>query len=171
MKSLDCILDQPDVRDLYKRTLLLSIFKKICVKMNNDSGYKSKIHTLFRETFDPIITVKRIIEQECDTSLEREELAILLPWFVAHLRKKPQRNPSFTNISAKKALYEKQNGICASCGEPLGTQWNKIHVDHIIPFMLVGDELEDNYQALCSTCNECKSNKTDFLFQKLIKLK
>ena len=53
------------------------------------------------------------------------------------------------------------------CGEPLGPVMAKIHVDHIIPWKLVGDELNDNYQALCETCNECKSARTDYIFKAL----
>ena len=73
---------------------------------------------------------------------------------------------------AKKAeeLFKEQNGKCAVCGENLGDNWSIIHVDHIIPWALVGDELKDNYQVLCETCNESKSANTDYIFKNLIKL-
>lgn len=70
----------------------------------------------------------------------------------------------------KTQLYTEQNGRCIICGEKLGTEWSRIHVDHIIPWVLVGDELEDNYQLLCDTCNQCKSSRTDYVFKSLIGL-
>ena len=63
-----------------------------------------------------------------------------------------------------------QNGRCVVCGELFDKDLSKVHIDHIIPWMLVGDELKNNYQCLCETCNECKSAHTDYMFRNLIKL-
>lgn len=33
------------------------------------------------------------------------------------------------------------------------------HVDHIVPWDYVGDELENNKRVLCAACNRKKSNQ------------
>jgi len=169
MDSLDSLLDDSLVREEYKKTVLLTMFRKVCVKMNSDKSYRQKIQNLFRQTNDRIMTARLLVEKEFDVCLSDVESSMLEKWFYANLRKKPKRNPKYTCEAIKKELFIKQNGICPSCGESLGTDFSKIHVDHIIPFVLVGDELENNYQDLCETCNECKSARVDYLFAKLIK--
>lgn len=58
------------------------------------------------------------------------------------------------------AIFEKQRGLCASCGEKLlrgGPM--KYHVDHIIPLALGGSNWPSNLQCLCKTCNLSKGAK------------
>ena len=169
MDSLDSILDNSLVREEYKKTVLLSMFRKICVRMNTNSSYRQKIRNLFRQTNDRKMTARILVEKEFNVCLSDSESSMLEKWFSANLRKQPKRNQKYTCEAVKQELLIKQNGICPSCGEPLGADLSKIHVDHIIPFVLVGDELEDNYQDLCETCNECKGARVDYLFGKLIK--
>lgn len=170
MLTLEEIANRQDVKDEYRKTVLLSMFKKICVRMNNDEAYKNSIRNLFRESYDKPLTSKIIIEKNFDVDISIDDSKMLCSWFEANLKKKSTRNPKFTSIEVKRSLCKQQNWLCASCGENLGDDMSKIHVDHIIPFKLVGDELQDNYQALCETCNECKSAKTDFLFKKMINI-
>ena len=101
-------------------------------------------------------------------NLSKAEAKLLTTWFEAHFRKGGHRKP--IPLSKKIELFNEQDGKCAVCGEDLGHDWSKIHVDHIIPWTLVGDELDNNYQDLCETCNECKSASTDYIFKNLIKL-
>ena len=156
------------IREEYQKSFMLNLFRKICVKMRNDSTYKAKIQNLFRESFNKNMTVQIIVKREFDYDLTNEEAAIMYKWFEAHLKKSNRRKT--ISLDVKLELYKKQNGKCAVCGEALGKDNSKIHVDHIIPWTLVGDELEENYQDLCDTCNECKSASTDYIFKNLIKL-
>ena len=89
-------------------------------------------------------------------------------WVNAYLNKSDRRKKFSDDF--KENLFLKQGGLCAVCGEKLDNDFSKIHVDHIIPWSLVGDELKDNYQYLCSTCNESKSCHTDYIFKSLINL-
>lgn len=89
-------------------------------------------------------------------------------WILAHLRKSDKRKRFTTEY--KQELYNKQKGKCMVCGEPLGNDFSKIHIDHIIPWVLVGDEIPNNYQCLCETCNESKSCHTDYIFKSLLNL-
>ena len=170
MDSLDSLLDNSIVREEYKKTVLLTMFKKMCVKMNSDALYRQRIRNLYRQTSDRIMTTRILIQKEYDVCLSDSESAMVTLWFLANFRKKTRRNSKYTCETVKKELWERQNGKCPSCGELLGRDWSKIHVDHIIPFVLVGDELEDNYQDLCEVCNECKSARVDYLFGKLTKI-
>ena len=168
MPTLLELATDEQIREEYQKSFMLNLFRKICVKMRNDSTYKSKIQNLFRESFNKIMTVQIIVKREFDYDLTNEEAEIMYKWFDAHLKKSNRRKA--IPLSVKLELYKKQNGKCAVCGENLGKDNSKIHVDHIIPWTLVGDELENNYQDLCDICNECKSASTDYIFKNLIKL-
>lgn len=168
MPTLLELATDEQIREEYQKSFMLNLFRKICVKMRNDHTYKAKIQNLFRESFNKTTTVQIIFKREFDYDLTNEEAEIMYKWFDAHLKKSNKRKA--IPLTVKLELYKKQNGKCAVCGEDLGEDNSKIHVDHIIPWTLVGDELENNYQDLCDTCNECKSASTDYIFKNLIKL-
>lgn len=56
----------------------------------------------------------------------------------------------------KKAIYEKQNGICLHCGAEYDIK--DMHADHIMPWSLGGKTVPENCQILCKNCNARKSN-------------
>lgn len=56
----------------------------------------------------------------------------------------------------KKAVYEKQKGICAHCKKEFN--FNEVHADHIKPWSLGGKTNPDNCQILCRSCNAKKSD-------------
>ncbi|MCQ2498689.1 MAG: HNH endonuclease [Lachnospiraceae bacterium] len=167
MISIEQILDDDFIAE-YKKAVLLSIFKKIIIRTNKDDKYRKRVSNLFKQTYNRVTTVKLIVQQDFDCELSDEEAKLMDTWFRANQSKQNRRKP----ISKEEKVYLKniQNGKCLSCGCDLGEDTSKIHVDHIIPWMLVGDELPDNYQALCETCNECKSSRTDYMIAKKLKL-
>ena len=58
------------------------------------------------------------------------------------------------------AIFEKQRGLCAYCGERLLRSGpSKYHVDHIVPLALGGSNWPSNLQCLCKTCNLSKGAK------------
>ena len=58
------------------------------------------------------------------------------------------------------AIFEKQQGLCASCQAKLFKSGaNKYHVDHIMPLALGGSNWPDNLQCLCPSCNISKGAK------------
>lgn len=62
-------------------------------------------------------------------------------------------------------LFKLQRGKCACCGEPLGDDY---HLDHIMPLVLGGPNIDSNIQLLRSTCNQQKHAKhpIDFMQQR-----
>lgn len=168
MPTLIELASDEQIRQEYQKSFMLNMFRKICAKMQNDSEYKKKVQNLFRQSIDKSMTTSIILKREFNYDLSKQEAEIMLCWFNAFFTKSNRRKS--IPISTKKALYKAQKGRCAVCGELLGDDWGKIHVDHIIPWKLVGDELKDNYQDLCETCNECKSASTDYIFKNLINL-
>ena len=62
-------------------------------------------------------------------------------------------------------LYELQRGMCACCGQPLGSDY---HLDHIMPLALGGTNTDDNIQLLRQRCNNQKHAKhpVDFMRQR-----
>ena len=168
MISFSDILEDEVVKAEYKKALLLNMFKKIVVRMNKDNSFRNHIRTLFSQSTNKELTVKAIMCNNLNFNLEDDDCKLMLQWFDANF-KKSNRRRSIPN-ELKENLYIKQKGLCAVCGEPLGEEMKNVHVDHIIPWMLVGDELNNNYQCLCATCNECKSANIDYIFKNLIKL-
>lgn len=164
----DKIINDPSIKHEYRIAFLLNIFQKLCSKMNKNDEYRHHVFKLYRQSFDFKETTCIIIQKEYGIPLNEEDSTYISEWIEAYIKKESKRK--MIPQSVKEELYKKQNGLCAACGQPLGDQWGNIHVDHIIPWVLVGDELKDNYQDLCETCNRCKSSKTDYIFKKLLYL-
>ncbi len=57
----------------------------------------------------------------------------------------------------KRAIYEKQGGKCAFCGQPFPIE--RMQGDHIIAWSNGGTTVIENCQMLCAQCNGTKSNK------------
>lgn len=168
MFTLEELASDETIKSEYKKSLLLNIFKKLVVMMKRDDTMRLKVRKLFLQTTDTEMTTQIIISKYFNFDLSAEDARLMFQWLNAHFNKQPKRKP--ISLDFKIQLYQLQNGKCAVCGEDLGENLSEIHVDHIIPWVLVGDELEDNYQCLCQTCNECKSAQTDYIFKKLINL-
>ena len=168
MVSFEDLATDDNIREEYKKTFLLNIFKKIVTKMKNDATIAKNIRVLYRQSTNKHITTMAIVRNYLNYEMTLSDAELMYTWFNAYLNKSDRRKGFSDDFKQK--LYEKQNGMCAVCGEPLDKLSSNNHVDHIIPWMLVGDELPDNYQYLCSSCNECKSCHTDYIFKSLLKL-
>ncbi len=168
MATLEELASNELIQKEYKKTLLLNMFKKVVVGMYKNPAYRDKIWKLFMQSTNVIDTTTAIIKKAFNVDLALDDARLMSVWFKANLKKKATRRN--LPLELKKKLYVLQNGKCLVCGEDLGNDYSKIHVDHIIPWLLVGDELDNNYQDLCETCNECKSASTDYIFRSMINL-
>lgn len=168
MISFEDLISDTTIKEEYKKTFLLNIFKKIIKMMKNDCTIENNVKTLFRQSTNKQVTTIAIIRNYLNYELTQDDATLMNTWFCAYFSKSNRRK-SFSD-DFKQELYLKQRGLCAVCGEPLDKNISKNHIDHIIPWILVGDELPNNYQYLCSFCNESKSCHTDYIFKRLLKL-
>lgn len=77
----------------------------------------------------------------------------------AYLLDRNEKHLSIRKFSEKmrRAAYERQNGICAKCGNPFDIK--DMQADHITPWSKGGKTVPENCQMLCADCNRRKSNK------------
>lgn len=72
------------------------------------------------------------------------------------------REEKYLNIRAftesqRRAVYERQGGICTKCEKHF--EFNEMEADHITPWHLGGKTDLENCQTLCKDCNRKKSGK------------
>lgn len=85
-----------------------------------------------------------------------------------HKRRALEQNSSGVfSAGIREKLFISQKGLCACCGELLGT---KYHLDHIIPLSKGGRNSDDNVQLLTPRCNLMKHDKTPEEFEAYKKL-
>ncbi len=73
----------------------------------------------------------------------------------------------FTEPCVKRTIYDRQNGLCAYCGQR--RQLKRMTVDHIIPLSKGGTDSLDNLQCTCKKCNGLKDNMTPHEFTGFIR--
>lgn len=144
--------------DLMYDAIIIKVFSMLC-KYIEETNYKEKLKkqlisasTIAKE----VECIDRLVKGVLLINLNYEELHKILVYIKAYFRKNNKRSKIDEKI--KFALYKKQGGKCKFCGKYIN--YEQIHCDHYVPFILVGDELEDNYNILCSKCNLIKNRNT-----------
>lgn len=57
MLTLDELASMENIKEEYKKTFLLNLFQKMCVRMERDKSLRENIQTLFRQTHDECGTI------------------------------------------------------------------------------------------------------------------
>jgi len=57
----------------------------------------------------------------------------------------------------RRLIWERDDGVCGVCLEPVALE--KMHLDHVIPVSLGGEQAWDNLQPAHPVCNRKKGNK------------
>ncbi|MBN8203486.1 HNH endonuclease [Bacillus sp. NTK034] len=108
---------------------------------------------------EEISVYENILNKITEIDLSEVEILQIRKWMNASFTKSPNRIK--LNDSEKKSILQKQEFKCRIC--PIEINEKIAHFDHVIPFKYVGDELADNFQALCVNCSLSKgSNPIEF---------
>lgn len=169
MDSLEELLslnncDIDDFLELTHKTMMLFILEEICRVIKDE---RVSIIREYQKSSDNTIVTKRIVKRYCGILLPDNDNSIMTEWIIDFLTKMDTRTS--VSIDKKIALLKKQSYHCACCGTSIDLK--NSHYDHVIPWSFVGDELDDNYQMLCSYCNEHKSSRPYYMLKrKIIKM-
>lgn len=142
----------------------LGLFKAFCEKTSANNA-QQRIRTIYARTNDPIETTKNIFVNAFGETISDPDADRLFTLITCFLKKSVYRKANDDLL--KRTLLEQQSHRCAICGRDIDIH---AHLDHIVPFKLVGDELDNNLQMLCSGCNQRKNESLDFQIRFLLKL-
>lgn len=138
---------------------------KLFYEKNNSKEAQQRLRTIYSRTIDPIKTTQNIFENEFDLTISNDEAKKQFQYISSFLKKSAYRK--LISKTIKESLLHNQLYKCAICGCDIDIH---AHADHIVPFKLVGDELDDNLQMLCTDCNLKKNESLDFQVRFLLKL-
>ena len=164
MESMVTINKTTTLEKALKEASILGAFKKFC-NIYNNVDKKTKLRNILNKSCDINSTIEIIFKNEVGFDIEAGEINRMYELIEAFLRKSSYRQRISESI--KKELIIKQGYKCAICGKPIDV---KAHADHIVPFIYVGDELNNNLQMLCSHCNESKNKSIDYQIRFLLNL-
>ena len=122
------------------------------------SGYFSKLRSLKDYGIKVITDKNSEPEQEITELIQDEDVTSKKGIYEYVLtRKEKHLNIRAFAESQKREAYERQQGICAKCGEHF--ELSEMEADHITPWHEGGKTTEENCQMLCRDCNRRKSGK------------
>lgn len=142
--------------------ILLGYFKSFCEK-NDDVSSKQRLRNIISRAKNGSGAIKALFLNEMQVELSDEQSLIIYELIVAYLKKSNYRKTVSNDV--KRRLLVKQSNKCKFCGCEIDLS---AHADHVVPFKYVGDELPDNFQMLCSHCNEVKNASIDYEIKVLL---
>ena len=157
-------IDEEVLFDALHRDVIESILSEICEYMKEGDNQYLFVKRIYYRNSNDIETIKNVVRTICHISLPEQDYIWLNKCVKAYMTKKPKRKQF--SITFRQELLNKQGNKCCVCGKAI--QLEDSHVDHIVPWDFVGDELKDNYQLLCSNCNLHKSNHVALAVHSLI---
>lgn len=146
-----------------KKTIHLEHFKQFCYLFSSATD-KQKLRNIFYFSSCKVKTTINMFQNEMKIVLTEDEAKYMLELIQAYLNKSTFRKK--VDNFVRNELLVKQNHKCAICSCYMD---NNAHLDHIIPFKYVGDELKNNYQLLCPNCNRIKNVNMDYQLKYLIR--
>lgn len=157
-------VDQENILKVVRQTQILLAFKTFTERVDSDPTLRRIIITLLNgNEYANHQAIRNIFNERFDFELLNDsEYDYMLKLVQAHLRMSNTRRPGVITDEKKAALLRKQNYRCVFCG---ATVDSSSPVDHIVPFKYVGDELDDNYQILCISCNSKKNKQLTYQLQ------
>lgn len=137
---------------------LLRKFKVLCDVCNNNDEEYLRIKRILNICDNQETTLISIFNNRYNVELDFDEVIEIKSLVKSYFSKSNVRKQIPSN--KKEELLRKQENKCAICGTEITIH---DHVDHIVPFLYVGDCLNDtNLQMLCSRCNKKKWANIDY---------
>jgi hypothetical protein len=100
-----------------------------------------------------------------DTNIEGTLYQVVLPENVPVVIERmkaaeplPEEEDFFTDPAKRLIVFERDNWICAYCGEKVG--FENATLDHLLPQFKGGKHTKENLKTSCLMCNSIKSGKT-----------
>lgn len=143
--------------------LRMQCFATVCDVLREDRGAYLQALQDFRKWMNPAAFAEEMVVAHCGYRLDEESYAALGNLFACFFRKNDVRI-TYPQI-VRKRIAQQQKGKCAICGRPIT---HKSDLDHIIPWIYVGDTLTDNLQLLCRDCNSKKRASLIYPLQVLL---
>lgn len=156
-------IDQQSFNQKVYQTLILGVFEVVCKEMKKQNARIIEKEN-FRKHKNKAIAAKLIVQRYTGCQLPGDAYIFMADLLSAYFRTGAPRK-TFDD-SFRKDLTSKQKFQCAICKRRITSSSG--HVDHIIPWDYVGDNLKDNYQMLCETCNERKGTAAYFELSMLL---
>ncbi len=150
------------IRSVLDDVTVLCLFQRFCEK-NNDVIAKQRLRNILSRSDDKRKTMKIMFVNEMRADLTDEAAERMRVLVEAFLKKSSYRKSISADTRIR--LLKKQHFKCRFCKKDID---RRAHVDHIVPFRLVGDELQDNLQMLCQHCNEAKKASVDYEIKYLL---
>lgn len=162
-------INKSKVKDIFYKEIMNEVFILFFNALKNENK-KEKLKDSLRKSqnrYAENIVYKNFISQVTPLDLNDEDYSYIITLLKASLNRLEQRVS--LSDEERREILGNQNNQCVFCGKKITNLHDDCHIDHIIPFYYTGDELTDNYQALCSSCNEEKGSKVSFLTQLIAK--
>lgn len=154
--DLNLVDKQEFLSELYE-TLMLSAFSALIKEIEIDNAWM-KVRERFHSFPDHVHLTKLLVNKYIGGKFRPKDYEYLTKLLDAHLRKRSTRKQYDQELKSRILLS--QNEKCSICGRSISIE--DAELDHIIPWSLVGDELEGNLQMLCIRCNRRKSSTIDY---------
>lgn len=154
--ALNCVDESQFSSELY-HTLLIGAFAAMVKEIETADAWLD-VKNRYRNSADHIQVTKLIVKKYIGGVFREKDYALFYRLIDARLRKKQDRKP-FSN-ELKAALLVSQDSRCRICSSEINLKTAEL--DHIVPWSLVGDELDNNLQMLCIKCNRRKSATVDY---------
>lgn len=159
-------INKEEVESLVFSCFINSLFEEL-VKHIERNNLEITVKTRLRDSYnlkEEIYIISSLIEQFSTLSLSDDYVNVLLINLKAYFSK--SNNRIRLSNSKKEAILKLQTYKCKYCFGPLSL--DTAHFDHLLAFKWVGDEIDDNYQGLCVSCNLEKGTNPFFPLKSLL---
>lgn len=161
-------IKKEEIENIVYKGIILNIFEKIYNYLeinNNRVKFVKKLRSCKYDEVE-IQIYRNLVKKLTNFKIEKEEVGLLKKLIKAYLQKSNFRI-SISN-DQKTEILNKQNFKCGICKKDINL--SNCHIDHVIPFKYVGDELDNNCQALCRNCNWSKNYTIYAIFDEIIQI-